>query len=561
MSKISHWVEQRPALIASAVVLLISLGVVAAAAWISQEANHREFDRQVELDASAFAGALEQGVAEIEATMAGVSGLFVATDGVELLEYRRYIDHIELPEGLLGIAYSPIVTAQQLPEFEQDMGRLIPGYMVWDWSPDGPVEAASHDVYLPVQFFEPIGAQRSSYGLNATSPPGRSALIEKVMASGQDAASPLLPLAISGEVGTLIYRPVVRSNSETIGILTAPIERDALVLASVSEALRQRVDWTIEDVTDAPVVETDAPGAPDSHSHVALRNVEVADRIWGVSVANASGVEVGVSARVYTIIAVGLLIAGLLAAGTHQIVSRRQTQRRLEEVEGLLTAKESFIASVSHELRTPLTGVLGFAETLRDWSDSMSADERDELVGTIASEAGELSNIVEDLIVMARADYGTLAVAAVPVNLRAQCAQVLEMVNEGQRIAIDGGTEVMRASADPARVRQIIRNLVTNADSYGGDRVRIEITSQDDWVSIAVVDNGSGVPVGFEETIFQPYQRAHEKSGKAASIGLGLSISRKLARAMYGDLTYGRVDQETHFVLQLPRLHEEQVAA
>ena len=84
MSRISHAAKRRSALLASGAVLLVSLLLVATAAWVSQQANHEEFDRQVELDASAFAGALEQGVAEIEATMAGVSGLFVATDGVEL---------------------------------------------------------------------------------------------------------------------------------------------------------------------------------------------------------------------------------------------------------------------------------------------------------------------------------------------------------------------------------------------------------------------------------------------------------------------------------------------
>ena len=560
MSRISHAATRRPALLASGLVLLVSLLLVATAAWFSQQANRAEFDRRVDADATAFAQSLEQGVAQIEATMAGVSGLFVATEHVSLLDYRRFVDHIDLPDALLGIAFSPVVAADELEAIELEMGRLIPGFTVWDWSPDGPVAPAPADVYFPVQFFEPIAAQASSYGLNAISPPGRLELITRALATGIDSASPLLPHAISGEIGLLIYRPVLRANGERIGVLIAPIEQDTLVETSVSPVVLDRVQWSIVDVTDGEV-EVDVGDPTTDHAHVTSRYLAIADRVIRVDVRAAHGLSVGFSGRFYTIVIAGLLIAGLLSVGTNLIVRRRQTQRRLEEVEGLLEAKESFIASVSHELRTPLTGVLGFAEMLRDWSDTMSSGERDELVGTIASEAGELSNIVEDLIVMARADYGTLAVVAVPVNLKAQCSQVLEMVAGGQEIQIDTDSEALRASADPARVRQIVRNLVTNADSYGGTNVRIEIGRVDDSVTIAVCDDGSGVPTGFEETIFQPYQRAHEKSGKAASIGLGLSISRKLARAMYGDLTYERVGDETRFVLRLPVLHADQAAA
>lgn len=560
MSKISQKAARRPAVVASLVVFFVGLVLVGAAAWFEHQVSHREFDDRLEAEATEFTQSVEQGIAEIEASLAGVSGLFVASNKVSLLDYRRYIDHIDLPAGLLGVAYSPIVQPMELADFESEMARLIPGYTVWDWSPDGPIVPASHPEYYPVKYFEPIAAQASSYGLNAVSPPGRRALIEAVVAGGQDKASPLTPLAISNRLGVLIYRPVVQSNTETIGVLTAPVDLESLVVAAVDQELLQLVDWSISDITATP---TAAAGDHDfaGHGHVASRRLTVTDREWRVDVIAVQGRAPAYSAAFYAIIGLGLILAGLLAAGTHLVVKRRQTQLRLEEVEGLLEAKESFIASVSHELRTPLTGVLGFAEALRDWSDTMSSAERDELVGTIASEAGELSNIVEDLIVMARSDYGTLEVVSVPVDLKAQCAQVLEMTSAVHNVPVEVGAGVTRAAADPARVRQIIRNLMTNAESYGGGNRRILIERDGSDVAIAVCDDGDGVPEGFEEKIFAPYERAHQKSGKAASIGLGLSISRKLAQAMKGDLWYERVGSETRFVLRLPVQQQEHKAA
>ena len=219
----------------------------------------------------------------------------------------------------------------------------------------------------------------------------------------------------------------------------------------------------------------------------------------------------------------------------------------------LLRSKDELIASVSHELRTPLTGVIGFAEVLRDPNSGHSAAERQEMITAIATQGAELANIVEDLLTAAQVEGDTLNVAQVPVDLGAQAAQVIEGLDQQAVLPIELSASSVRAVGDPARVRQILRNLVTNALRYGGETTRIVIDQAGSSALIGVRDSGPGIPEAKRDVIFEPYQRAHHNDeGLTASVGLGLAVSRKLARLMNGDLTYHRQDGETVFQLTLP---------
>ncbi|MFQ5524488.1 MAG: ATP-binding protein [Acidimicrobiia bacterium] len=233
-------------------------------------------------------------------------------------------------------------------------------------------------------------------------------------------------------------------------------------------------------------------------------------------------------------------------------LERAQARERLEN---LARSKDQLIASVAHELRTPLAAVIGFAQVLKDESGSLSEAERAEMIQLIVAEGMDLSNVVDDLLVAARAESPLLAVAQVSVDLRAQAAQVLESLGrEGVgRLECLGPTA--RALGDPSRVRQILRNLVSNALKYGGDEIRVVVTGSGSTARVAVIDNGHGVPPGEEERIFESYERAHSLPGLAPSLGLGLTVSRELARLMGGDLTYRREADESIFELALPKAH------
>lgn len=232
------------------------------------------------------------------------------------------------------------------------------------------------------------------------------------------------------------------------------------------------------------------------------------------------------------------------------IADRRAAERNFQE---LIESKDKFIASVSHELRTPLTAVVGFARLLQEATDDLSDSERLEMITSIVEQGSDLAELVDDLLVSARAEVGQLSIARVPVTLRAQVAQAIESVPpRSKHFAVEGEGAVVRA--DPIRVRQILRNLLTNAVKYGGPDVAIDLESRPGWGVVRVLDNGPGINQTEWEKIFQPYHRLNQPSTQPEAVGLGLSVARQLARRMDGDLDYAHRDGWSVFELTLPLL-------
>ena len=230
-------------------------------------------------------------------------------------------------------------------------------------------------------------------------------------------------------------------------------------------------------------------------------------------------------------------------------LERKFSRERLEE---LVQSKDEFVASISHEVRTPLTSVLGFASLLRDGYGEMADVERRDMLNLINREAQEVAWIIDDLLVYARSDIGTLAVSAVVTPLDAQIESVLAGQPDEQIARTRASIDDVAAIADPGRVRQILRNLITNAVKYGGSIIEIESLAIDGWVSLRVIDDGDGINDELRDRIFEPYFRAHAPGGQPGSMGLGLNVSLRLAQLMGGDLTYDRIDGKTIFTLSLP---------
>ena len=229
----------------------------------------------------------------------------------------------------------------------------------------------------------------------------------------------------------------------------------------------------------------------------------------------------------------------------------REEQRRLQH---LVEEKNEFLAAVSHEIRTPLTGVLGFTEILMENGDSMTAAERSEVLASIARQAQDVSDIVEDLLIATRSESGELAVTREPVDVAEEIATVLKnggSHTEGVEVEIVAASTVI--SGDPGRVRQIVRNLLTNAERYGGSDVRIDIRERSTEIVVTVSDDGGGVQTERLDTLFTSAGGVSAAT-VSGSAGLGLSICRNLAELMGGTLDYERRDGRTRFILSLPSL-------
>jgi PAS domain S-box-containing protein len=243
-------------------------------------------------------------------------------------------------------------------------------------------------------------------------------------------------------------------------------------------------------------------------------------------------------------------VAGTGAVVAHwDVTDERKARSALED---LIRAKDEFIASVSHELRTPLTAVVGLTQELSE--GRIEPHEVPELQTLIAQQAQEVSDIVEDLLVAARASADTITIRPNPFNIRKEIEVVVKPWLRGGAHAIDLTAVDSRlvGRGDAVRVRQILRNLIANAVRYGGRPITVEARSNGRTVKIAVRDEGDGIPSEAVDRMFEPYARLGGQAGLPSSVGLGLYVSRLLARMMDGDLQYQRRDGVTEFGLTLP---------
>ena len=231
-----------------------------------------------------------------------------------------------------------------------------------------------------------------------------------------------------------------------------------------------------------------------------------------------------------------------IVAGLADITHMKAKHEAMAEV---VRAKDEFVANVSHELRTPLTAVIGLTSELAAGGESMGAEMRSEMLQLVADQANEMSNIVEDLLVAARAEVGTIPVGTEPVDLLDELRLTVGGLGVGVELPANAPPRVL---ADPKRVRQILRNLITNAERYGGPSRRVIAGADDGRAWLEARDDGDGIPAEEVARIFEPYVT----TGVGGSVGLGLSVARQLAELMGGSLEYEYISGESVFRLSLP---------
>ena len=222
-----------------------------------------------------------------------------------------------------------------------------------------------------------------------------------------------------------------------------------------------------------------------------------------------------------------------------------------EQLEAALRSKIELIGTVSHELRNPLTTIVGYAHLLSEARDPGSA-EHAEMAAVVKQQAEDVANIVEDLLTAAQADAGTLRVVTAPLDLAEEVHWALAGLSSRHAGTLEVETPPTPTVGDAMRVRQIVRNLVANAIVHGGEHIRVTTARRAQQARLVVTDDGPGLAPGDEDRVFEPFQHGNRETRGHASVGLGLTISRQLARLMGGDLTYRREGGLTVFCLVLP---------
>jgi PAS domain S-box-containing protein len=243
-----------------------------------------------------------------------------------------------------------------------------------------------------------------------------------------------------------------------------------------------------------------------------------------------------------------------------------EAQRRADEsrwrADEANRAKTQFLAAMSHELRTPLNAIGGYADLLTLGITGPVTPQQAEQLGRIKRSQQHLLGIINDLLNFSRIEAGQLSYDIGPVSVRDVVESVTQMIApqasaRGLRLESQCKTKAV-AHADRAKVEQIVLNLLSNAVKFtpvGGEIVlSCETHPGEEPIVVKVRDTGPGIPEDKRDEIFEPFvQVGRSLTSTGEGAGLGLAISRDLARAMGGDITVDSVvDEGSVFSLTLP---------
>jgi PAS domain S-box-containing protein len=265
---------------------------------------------------------------------------------------------------------------------------------------------------------------------------------------------------------------------------------------------------------------------------------------------------------------------GITVDVTEQVHARREIEQKAEALARLSDAlviarndaelanrtKSEFLARMSHDLRTPLNAIGGYSQLLEmEVHGPVTAAQRVAL-GRIQRAQDHLLTLINDILAFAKLEAGQVQVVIESVPTRPVLEELAMLVMpdaaaRGLRVDVDPGPEESTVRADRARLVQILLNLASNAVKFtDAGCVSINVANAGDRVRFCVADTGRGIPADRIAAIFDPFVQVQERVDDTKGVGLGLAISRELARLMGGtvEVTSDEGVGST-FVLDLPR--------
>ena len=247
-------------------------------------------------------------------------------------------------------------------------------------------------------------------------------------------------------------------------------------------------------------------------------------------------------------------------ARAHAERARSEAEAARSEAERANNSKTDFLAVMSHELRTPLTAIMGYEELLSDGITGPVTELQKQQLGRINASARHLLGLIDEILTFARVDIGrervrwesmsinhTLTDAAAlvqPMAADKHLKFVVELLEEDQAIQTDG-----------TKLRQMLVNLLSNGIKFTDEgEVRVGCAVNDGNLEVQIADTGVGIAAENIEDVFEAFWQAEQTATrKTGGTGLGLSVTRKLARLLNGDVTIvSRVGAGTTFLLTLP---------
>jgi signal transduction histidine kinase len=245
----------------------------------------------------------------------------------------------------------------------------------------------------------------------------------------------------------------------------------------------------------------------------------------------------------------------------------QRVRERTQELEAAKDAAEhsdrvktTFLSTMSHELRTPLNSILGFTDVLLQGLSGPLTDDQARQLRIVRDSSTQLRALVEDVLDISRIEAGQVSLEFEDVDVRNLLERKLaafgpEAARKGLRLELTGIDASLWIRSDAERLAQIVANLLSNAIKFTDEGcVTVSLRPRGDRVEFTVHDTGAGIPAAALAEIFDPFVQVARPGGRLREgAGLGLAISRNLARALGGDIyVRSEVGRGSHFTFWLP---------
>jgi signal transduction histidine kinase len=250
------------------------------------------------------------------------------------------------------------------------------------------------------------------------------------------------------------------------------------------------------------------------------------------------------------------VLSGPVELADHYAAEQRANQLR-----------DAFIGVISHELRTPITTIYGLSKMLRQRGMELDPDVMVSTIEDVEAEADRLHRLVEDLLVLSRAERGAMDVEGEPLGM----VRILRRVVDAERARLPNRVIELQASdglplviGEETYVEQVVRNLLTNAAKYSQPEAPIVVVVEgvDDEVVTRVLDEGIGLVEGDTARMFELFFRSSSATRMAGGAGIGLFVCRQLVEAMSGRIWAAqRSPRGTEVGFALPAHHEDETSA
>lgn len=224
-----------------------------------------------------------------------------------------------------------------------------------------------------------------------------------------------------------------------------------------------------------------------------------------------------------------------------------------EHLERANAFKVDLLGMLGHELGNPLTSITGYAQVATEELDAADYPAARQSLDVVERNAIRMRSVLYEILAHAASDKDALVAQPETCLLEPHLRAAAAAFPRGRRPQVDCPVD-LTAWVQPGHLDQMLANLVSNAHKYAGGAVRISARPVDGQLLVCVADDGPGVPQRFRGQLFDRYTRDSDSATRAAGTGLGLFITRELARANGGDLTYGAAGPTgSAFILTLPR--------